>query len=122
MTIPGSSTVLEPADLTRLFAMIPRRYQIYSWSRVYSLLQDGTGMRNFFRCIENDYGQETGEDGETQPRFQDPEEELESVTLVIVHTLSKKVFGGFATTTWERSKTFYGLGDCFVWTFEGGQF
>lgn len=113
------SDILEREDMLRLFAMVPRRYQIYSWSRVYSLLQDGTGLRNFFSCVQND-AEQVYDDPEVKPRFQDPEDELEPVTLIIIRSLSNKVFGGFATSAWKPSQTFYGLGDCFVWTFQGG--
>lgn len=130
--LDGSSDILPLTDLARVLAMVPRRCRMFRWGRTYSLLQDGVGIRNFLRCVgppeeldlsppADDDAKGDGKDHRKSSRrlLGGDDEFLEPVSLVLVYTIDRRVFGGFAGAQWHRSPSWYGTGESFVWSFDG---
>eukprot|EP00594_Rhizosolenia_setigera_P018482 CAMPEP_0178977998 /NCGR_PEP_ID=MMETSP0789-20121207/24861_1 /TAXON_ID=3005 /ORGANISM="Rhizosolenia setigera, Strain CCMP 1694" /LENGTH=459 /DNA_ID=CAMNT_0020667581 /DNA_START=364 /DNA_END=1743 /DNA_ORIENTATION=- len=77
---------------------LPLTCQGRNWIRLYSVARDGDSFTSFLRKVKD-----------------------HSKTLIVVQTDKDVIFGGFATSTWERQKghdgkNFYGSGQAFLFS------
>ncbi|CAK4088780.1 unnamed protein product [Aphanomyces euteiches] len=86
---PNYSKFLVP----KLEACLPPQYRGYDWSIAYSLAQHGASLDTLHRRV----------------RHKRP-------TLIVVETSDGDIFGAFTATPWVVSHSFYGSGECFVFT------
>lgn len=78
----------------RLRRELPKLYQLRHWQLVYSPPEHGCSLQTFYRNA-SEY----------------------SATLLIVQDEGKRVFGGFISESIRVTKTFYGTGESFLFTF-----
>ncbi|OQR98623.1 oxidation resistance protein 1 isoform X9 [Achlya hypogyna] len=77
----------------RLEACLPARHRGYDWKIAYSLAQHGASLGTLYRNVKG-----------------------KRPTLVVVETGDGDVFGGFASMPWAPSQSYYGNGECFLFT------
>ncbi|KAJ0409762.1 hypothetical protein ATCC90586_001075 [Pythium insidiosum] len=77
----------------KLEAYLPMRCRGYDWQLLYSSSQHGSSLHTLLRKVRG-----------------------YSSSLVVVETCDGEVFGGFATECWSNSPSYYGNGECFVFT------
>ena len=82
-----------PKLVPKIEAFLPMRLRGYDWTMLYSLAQHGSSLQTLMRKTR---GQRS--------------------TLVVVETCKGEIFGGFATTAWTSSTSYYGSGESFVFT------
>ncbi|ETV91463.1 hypothetical protein, variant 1 [Aphanomyces invadans] len=77
----------------KLEACLPPQYRGYDWSLAYSLAQHGASLDTLYRKLYH-----------------------RRATLLVVETGDGDIFGAFASSPWAVSTSFYGTGECFVFT------
>ncbi|TMW63352.1 hypothetical protein Poli38472_002293 [Pythium oligandrum] len=82
------------ADLVpKLEACLPMRYHGYDWRVMYSSAKHGSSLHTLLRLSQG-----------------------KGASIIIVETCDGDVFGGFNTSSWTTSTSYYGTGECFVFT------
>ncbi|KDO27273.1 hypothetical protein SPRG_07522 [Saprolegnia parasitica CBS 223.65] len=77
----------------RLEACLPARHRGYDWKIAYSLAQHGASLGTLYRNVRG-----------------------KRPTIVVVETGDGDVFGAFASMPWTPSTSYYGTGECFLFT------
>ncbi|ETV84287.1 hypothetical protein H257_03539 [Aphanomyces astaci] len=77
----------------KLEACLPPQYRGYDWAVAYSLAQHGASLDTLYRKVYH-----------------------RRASLVVVETGDGDIFGAFAASPWAVSNSFYGTGECFVFT------
>ncbi|KAJ8906107.1 hypothetical protein NDN08_002606 [Rhodosorus marinus] len=87
------SKLLDIEKMLMIYDQVPPRYRNSDLSLVYSTMRDGISLQTFYsRC------------------------EKRSPTFVLIKATNDAVFGGFASAPWKVEKSYYGTGECFVFS------
>ncbi|KAL0589334.1 hypothetical protein ABG067_002553 [Albugo candida] len=76
-----------------LQASLPHRFRNYNWNLLYTSSHHGASLETFMHRVKND-----------------------SPTLILLETVHGDVFGGFVTTPWQTTSSYYGNGECYVFS------
>jgi hypothetical protein len=98
--LTARSDVLKPQHVQILEAVLPEEHQNYDWDLLYSLKKHGSSLSTVFtNCRGSKY------------------------SLLAVQDTEGTLFGAFASDEWRSNgDRYYGSGECFLFTFKGGEF
>jgi len=89
----GESKLLNEEDFKKLRYCLPFRFRDLNWIRIFTTAVHGTSMTTFYSKL-NGVGS----------------------TIMLIQDTNGYVFGGYASEEWEKKKTFFGTGECFVFS------
>jgi hypothetical protein len=99
--LPSLSTeshLLNDLMIQQIVERLPDYLKHREWDLIFRPDRNGWSLHTFYRNCEN-YGS----------------------NVFVVKDDGHFVFGGFASTSWVRSRKFYGNGECFLFTFKDSQ-
>lgn len=93
--LSNQSQLLDDLHLEKLAAHLPARTQGYPWQLVYSTAVHGSSLKTLYRNMAK----------------------LDSPVLLVVRDMHKKVFGAFSSDPFRPSRSCYGTGETFLYSF-----
>ena len=88
------SEIFSSVQLKELHSKIPYYHQYTNLRRVFSISVDGCAMRSFYDKCEN-----------------------VNNSILVLKDEDGNIFGGYASECWKPQFTFYGTGECFLFTY-----
>lgn len=92
-TMIGQSALVSPVEFLKIRASLPIRLRNSDWTLIFNTSEHGTSLTTFFKAASTC-----------------------AYSLVFIKDSAGYVFGGFSTETWEPLGSFFGSGECFVFT------
>jgi hypothetical protein len=83
-------------EVAQLLALLPTRYQLGTWTLLYSLGQHGASLQTLHRKVDS-----------------------ARATLVMLRTSDGCVFGGFSSDSWKTRSGYFGSAEAFVYQCRG---
>ncbi|CAG9331310.1 unnamed protein product [Blepharisma stoltei] len=93
-TLSRQSLILSQRMINQITIYLPTILQMRNWELLYSPIVHGSSLSVFYRQVEA-----------TGP------------SVMVIQDQNHHVFGGFVSDTWQMHHTYYGTGDCFLFTF-----
>lgn len=93
-----NSKFLTPKMITQILANIPNVFQHRSWELLYSTYLHGRSISSFYNQTDRS-----------------------GPNILVVKDSLKYVFGAYLSMSWRKSYSFYGTGECFVFTFRNNE-
>ena len=91
------SLILNDLQISALCGVMPGLYKIARWNLLYRISLHGVSMNTFYERLSG-----------------------ATASLVIMEDQHKFKFGVMVHENWERSNSFYGSSETFLFTFRGG--
>ena len=88
------SDIFNPIQLKELHSKLPYYHQYTNLRRVFSISVDGCALRSFYDKCEGVHN-----------------------SILVIKDEDGNIFGGYASEVWNPKFTFYGTGECFLFTY-----